>query len=673
MSDRLSSSSGPGASILTGIFTESAARTALGLGTISTQDASAVAITGGTIASVAITGGTATSLAITGGTISGATISAGTLVGMAASGGTITGAAISSSTINGWSTTFAVLDTSANNAPAAGGNGFAVNDLITCANGVVLAVTGQSAGQITTYIVSSRGSATSVPANPVAMVSTTGGGSGATFNLNWGPIAATIAFANENTPGDNGGQILGAQAGIGLKTTLLGPVAYGPGTAGSGLNNADGLGGGTGMTNAESTFIGYNCGTQVVNGLWLTYIGHHAGGHEVNGSHQVAIGTDAYKWGVGGTSIVAIGSDAMKFLQAPQTTIAIGESAAAGVFNNPLIVAIANNGSGLIRVQVASTGTMATGDKAYVTGAASNTNANGAWTITLIDSTHVDLQGSAFAVSGGAAGVITTFGTLALANTVAIGYSVLGGNSLRSVGRHVAIGTQALANLTIATDVVAIGHNVCAALTSGSQSVYVGSQAGATPTNGAGHVVIGYNANLNATNSANSVVIGGTNTGGGRGAQGGDGSVVIGAIAGGTSGLTNSVVLGAFAGQNATGSNVTLLGRSVGGTTLTTGTNVVYIGTNSSIDAATGSESNVIRIGAGSTGVIIATGCGTPANSNVLTAGSLSVSGQTTTITAGSGAPASTQPNGSLYMRTDGTSGSRLYVSAGGGTWAAAA
>jgi hypothetical protein len=43
------------------------------------------------------------------------------------------------------------------------------------------------------------------------------------------------------------------------------------------------------------------------------------------------------------------------------------------------------------------------------------------------------------------------------------------------------------------------------------------------------------------------------------------------------------------------------------------------------------------------------------------------------TWTAGTGAPSSTQPNGSLFSRTDGSTGSRLYVSAGGGTWNAVA
>lgn len=43
------------------------------------------------------------------------------------------------------------------------------------------------------------------------------------------------------------------------------------------------------------------------------------------------------------------------------------------------------------------------------------------------------------------------------------------------------------------------------------------------------------------------------------------------------------------------------------------------------------------------------------------------------TINSGTGAPSATRPVGSIYMRTDGTTGARLYVSAGGGTWAAVA
>jgi len=43
------------------------------------------------------------------------------------------------------------------------------------------------------------------------------------------------------------------------------------------------------------------------------------------------------------------------------------------------------------------------------------------------------------------------------------------------------------------------------------------------------------------------------------------------------------------------------------------------------------------------------------------------------TVTSGSGVPASTQPSGSVYLRTSGAAGARLYVTSGGGTWAAVA
>jgi hypothetical protein len=43
------------------------------------------------------------------------------------------------------------------------------------------------------------------------------------------------------------------------------------------------------------------------------------------------------------------------------------------------------------------------------------------------------------------------------------------------------------------------------------------------------------------------------------------------------------------------------------------------------------------------------------------------------TIRAGTGVATGTQPSGSLWLRTDGAAGARLYVSAGAGTWVAVA
>ncbi len=42
-------------------------------------------------------------------------------------------------------------------------------------------------------------------------------------------------------------------------------------------------------------------------------------------------------------------------------------------------------------------------------------------------------------------------------------------------------------------------------------------------------------------------------------------------------------------------------------------------------------------------------------------------------ILPGKGAPTITLPSGSIWLRTDGSTGARVYVSAGGGTWNAVA
>ena len=68
------------------------------------------------------------------------------------------------------------------------------------------------------------------------------------------------------------------------------------------------------------------------------------------------------------------------------------------------VTGTADNGSGLIRVTVSSTSGWSTGDIRRVSGISGTTEANGTWTITVVDGTHIDLQGSTFVnayVSGG--------------------------------------------------------------------------------------------------------------------------------------------------------------------------------------------------------------------------------------------------------------------------------
>ena len=64
----------------------------------------------------------------------------------------------------------------------------------------------------------------------------------------------------------------------------------------------------------------------------------------------------------------------------------------------------ANNGAGLVRVTSAHAHGLLTGAPVSIVGMVGTTEANGAWTVTVIDATHFDLNGSTFAnafVSGG--------------------------------------------------------------------------------------------------------------------------------------------------------------------------------------------------------------------------------------------------------------------------------
>jgi len=68
------------------------------------------------------------------------------------------------------------------------------------------------------------------------------------------------------------------------------------------------------------------------------------------------------------------------------------------------VTGTANNGSGLVRLTVADTSSWSTGEVKVVADVGGTTEANGTWTITVVDATHIDLQGSTYAnawTSGG--------------------------------------------------------------------------------------------------------------------------------------------------------------------------------------------------------------------------------------------------------------------------------
>lgn len=71
---------------------------------------------------------------------------------------------------------------------ASGGTGYAVGNTISLGNGVILTVATITGSVVATATITNAGSipaAATPPTNPVAQVSTTGTGTGATFNLTW--------------------------------------------------------------------------------------------------------------------------------------------------------------------------------------------------------------------------------------------------------------------------------------------------------------------------------------------------------------------------------------------------------------------------------------------------------------------------------------------------------
>ena len=75
--------------------------------------------------------------------------------------------------------------------------------------------------------------------------------------------------------------------------------------------------------------------------------------------------------------------------------------------NAALVITGAAAAAGLIRLSVADTSTFATSQVKTVSDVVGTTEANGTWTITVVDATHIDLQGSTFTnayVSGGTIG-----------------------------------------------------------------------------------------------------------------------------------------------------------------------------------------------------------------------------------------------------------------------------
>lgn len=114
---------------------------------------------------------------------------------------------ITSSSYNAWAPQFSALDSS--NSVAVGGSGYNPGDVLVlndgCATHTQLVLNGQNAANaaVTFFNIMGKGLCSSVPANPISVLSTTGTGTGATFNLTYAPVGAIVPSGSVGTNGGN--------------------------------------------------------------------------------------------------------------------------------------------------------------------------------------------------------------------------------------------------------------------------------------------------------------------------------------------------------------------------------------------------------------------------------------------------------------------------------------
>ncbi len=82
----------------------------------------------------------------------------------------------------------------------------------------------------------------------------------------------------------------------------------------------------------------------------------------------------------------------------------------------------ASNGSGLVRITTNAPNTLVTGDTVVIAGIVGTTEANGGWIVTVVDTTHFDLQGSTFTNMYSSAGTWKRYGTVPLSGSASKAY-----------------------------------------------------------------------------------------------------------------------------------------------------------------------------------------------------------------------------------------------------------
>jgi hypothetical protein len=226
--------------------------------------------------------------------------------------------------------------------------------------------------------------------------------------------------------------------------------------------------------------------------------------------------------------------------------------------------------------------------------------------------------------------------------TVAIG-STAGQNATGSDGVFIGDGAGSGAASSDGTRTVAIGASAGHAMTTGNHNVFVGFQSGFNATSGGTNTAVGYQSLSSATTGGNNVAVGNAAC---TGLTTGTWNVCIG---------NNAALPSASAnGQMSIANAIYGFGNSTSTTGISTGCIAFY-----QTSCTNGTVASAVPYVAPNGAAASCTGGYTFANGIM--------------VISGAGAPTCTAPAASEYLRSDGASGSHIYISQGGGTWTAIA
>jgi hypothetical protein len=165
------------------------------------------------------------------------------------------------------------------------GTGYVVGDTVTAGNGVFLTVATLSGSGIATVTLANGGSLTSgsVPTNPVAQVTTTGSGTGATFTLAWGLGPVTIT--QQGNGYGSATATFGSGAGSGTVAVVVAPWS----------NFASAINNGASALRGPSQLVVASAGSSVTaptNGQTATMSGGTDGASAISSAQMM--GVDAF-------------------------------------------------------------------------------------------------------------------------------------------------------------------------------------------------------------------------------------------------------------------------------------------------------------------------------------------------------------------------------------------